>query len=105
MSHSPGVNACAAYTIRNPPNALQDDHDVAENIRYLVTPESQVSEEQWRFCSTTFSGHYGVWSATAPLAFGFWAEAGQSWLLADDDGPKLTEIGRNIAISSRKLRR
>jgi hypothetical protein len=105
MSHSPGDNACAAYTIRNPPNALQDDSEVTEDIKYVVTLGSQVLEEQWRICSMTFSEHYGVWSATAPLALGFWAEAGQSWLLVDDDGLKLTEIGRNIAMSSRKLRR
>ncbi|KAF2829558.1 hypothetical protein CC86DRAFT_287013 [Ophiobolus disseminans] len=65
MSRDPSSVEMVQSAIHNPPNALQEDPDVEEDITYQTIPASMVTEEQWNVCAATFSAHYGVWSARA----------------------------------------
>jgi hypothetical protein len=56
--------------IRNPPNHLQEDPDVEENIMYCTTPAHLVTEKQLQICSYTFTKYYGVWNETAQRVHG-----------------------------------
>jgi hypothetical protein len=64
------------YTIRNEQNHLQEDPDIQENIGYHMTPGSDITDELWDLCASTFSENYGVWSEKAPYQLGSWAVPG-----------------------------
>jgi len=84
MSRDPSSVEMAQSVIRNRPNTLQEDADVAENVVYRTAPASTVTEEQWDVCAATLSAHCGVWSARAQFEMGPWAVPGMSgsWITA-----------------------
>ncbi|KAH7061937.1 hypothetical protein BKA63DRAFT_587718 [Paraphoma chrysanthemicola] len=56
--------------IRAPPNPLQQDPDIEEDIKYHVTPAPLIAEKQLVRCSVLFTNCFGLWNETAPLVLG-----------------------------------
>ncbi|KAH7089267.1 hypothetical protein FB567DRAFT_620209 [Paraphoma chrysanthemicola] len=56
--------------IRAPPNALQQDPDIEEDIKYHVTPAPLIAEKQLVNCSVLFTNWFGLWNETAPVVLG-----------------------------------
>jgi hypothetical protein len=78
MSRDPSSPEWTQVIIRNPPNPLQEDPDVEEDIVYRTGPASTATQRQWRVCAATFSRYYGVWGPGAQTGMGPWAVPGRS---------------------------
>jgi hypothetical protein len=76
MSHEYCTSSTGEFATRNQSNALQEDPDTEENIRYRITPASEITEEQWDVYAATLSEHYVVWSEGAQFESGRWAVPG-----------------------------
>jgi hypothetical protein len=78
MTRDPASPEWTQVIIRNPPNHLQEDPDVEEDIVYRTGPASTATQRQWRVCAATFSRYYGVWGPGAQVGMGPWAVPGTS---------------------------